>query len=99
MRNTVEGVPLIFYHFHQFQLLDNGSFDRLSTFYTSECAEPADVYEAYEAELKQCLAHVHAIVPDFRRGLKPTQTVFFRRLAQKYAPNVVKNIARYFIKM
>lgn len=94
----VEGVPLIFYHFHQFQLLDNGHFNRLSTFYTSECAEPAEVYEVYEAELKQCLVDVRALLPDFKGGMKPVTRVRGRRFVQQFVPMWVKEIARRFLR-
>jgi hypothetical protein len=94
----VEGAPLVFYHFHQFQLLDNGEFDRLSTFYTSECPEPALVYEAYEAELKTCLRSVREIVPGFKAGLKPVSKVWARRFVQQFVPMWAKEIARRFLR-
>ena len=95
---TVEGSPLIFYHFHQFQLLENGAFDRLSTFYTSECAEPVAVYEAYEHELRECLADVRALLSDFKGGLKPVSRVRARRFVQQFVPIWVKEIARRFFR-
>ena len=98
-RITVEGSPLIFYHFHQFQLLDNGKFDRLSSFYTAECAEPSEIYDIYEKLLKKCLLDVRAIVPDFTGGLKRTQGVSSRRLVQKYIPGFIKNSIRKFIRL
>jgi hypothetical protein len=95
---TVEGSPLIFYHFHQFQLLENGTFDRLSAFYTSECAEPSAVYEAYEGELSKCLADVRVLVPDFKGGLKPVSRVRARRFVQQFVPIWAKEIARRFFR-
>lgn len=95
---TVDGEPLIFYHFHQFQLLDNGKFNRLSTFYTSECPEPSDVYERYEAELQMCLADIRAVVPDFKAGLKPASSVRSRRFIQQFVPMWAKEIARRFLR-
>jgi hypothetical protein len=95
---TVDGAQLIFYHFHQFQLLDNGKFDRLSTFYTSECPEPADVYETYEMTLQHCLQDVREVVPNFKGGLKPAANVMVRRLVQHYVPMWVKEIARRFLR-
>ena len=93
---TVNGAPLIFYHFHQFQLLENGNFDRLSTFYTSECVEPATVYERYEEKLSQCLDIVRALVPDFRAGLRPLSSVRSRRFVQRFVPMGIKEFARRF---
>lgn len=95
---TVEKAPLIFYHFHQFQLLENGKFDRLSNFYTSECQEPNAIYEVYEAELHKYLAAVRAIVPDFNSGLKPIATVRGRRFIQQFVPMWAKEIARRFMR-
>lgn len=95
---TVDYALLIFYHFHQFQLLDNGRFDRLSAFYTSECAEPEAIYEAYEMDLSKCLVDVRVLVPDFRAGLKPGSVVRGRRFIQKYVPMWAKNLARHFLR-
>lgn len=97
-RITVDGLPLIFYHFHQFQLLDNGKFDRLSTFYTAECREPSSVYELYEAELKKTLAEVRSLVPDFKAGLKPVSSVRGRRFLQQFVPMWAKDLARRFLR-
>jgi hypothetical protein len=97
-RITVQGSPLIFYHFHQFQLLDNGSFDRLSTFYTNERDEPESIYATYEADLKARLAEVRRLVPDFKAGLKPVVSVRSRRLIQQFVPFWVKELARRFLR-
>lgn len=67
----VDGRPLIFYHFHQFQILNNGSFDRLSTFYTDVCHEPEMVYRAYESEIRSALDKIRTVSPDFALGMKP----------------------------
>lgn len=95
---TVQGVPLIFYHFHQFQLLGNRGFDRLSTFYTSECAEPGPVYEVYESELKKILGEVRAVAPGFSGGLKPVARVAGRRWVQRFVPRAVKDLLHRFIR-
>lgn len=65
----VNGAPLIFYHFHQLQLLANGGFERLSTFYTDERREPEAVYAAYEVALRRALADVRRLSPGFSAGL------------------------------
>jgi hypothetical protein len=97
-RITVQGSPLIFYHFHQFQLLDNGSFDRLSTFYTNERPEPEPIYATYEADLNARLAEVRRLVPDFKAGLKPVASVRSRRWIQQFVPFWVKELARRFLR-
>lgn len=95
---TVQGTPLIFYHFHQFQLLDNGGFDRLSNFYTSERAEPDAVYATYEADLMLRLSEVRALLPDFKAGLKPAASVRGRRWVQQFVPFWVKEFLRRFMR-
>jgi hypothetical protein len=95
---TVQGAPLIFYHFHQFQLLDNGSFDRLSVFYTSECSESAQVYEVYESTLKEVLAKVREIAPGFSGGLQPVARVAGRRWVQRFVPRPIKDLLHRFIR-
>lgn len=96
---TVEDSPLIFYHFHQFQLLENGRFDRLSTFYTSECKEPEAVYAAYEMALKNVLRGVRKVEPGFSGGLKPVTEVTRRRWIQRFVPHRIKNFLRRFIRV
>jgi len=91
---TVNGVPLLFYHFHQFQLLDNGKFDRLSTFYTSECQEPLTVYEAYETTLRSTLQDVRVVAPGFSAGLKPAAQIAGRRWIQRFVPRRIKEVLR-----
>lgn len=97
-RITIEGNPLIFYHFHQFQLLDNGGFDRLSDFYTTECQEPVAVYEIYERELKAITGEVRKLVPRFKSGFKSAWSLRKRRFVQRYIPMWVKDFARQYIR-
>ena len=94
----VNNEPLIFYHFHQFQLLDNGKFDRLSLFYTSICKEPEEVYSKYEKELARALIEVRNIIPGFSGGLSPAIRVSRRRWLQAHIPFGVKEIAKKLIR-
>lgn len=93
-RHLVNGAPLVFYHFHQFQLLDNGRFSRLSNYYTAERKEPEGVYADYEAELKRVVARAQAIEPGFVRGLKPAAQIASRRWIQNFLPKPVKAFMR-----
>lgn len=95
---TVEGEPLIFYHFHQFQLLNNGKFDRMSNFYTYECPEPSAIYERYESKLNACLLEIRAIKSDFNAGLKSALKVKSRRIIQQYIPMWAKELARLLVR-
>lgn len=89
---TVDGLPVIFYHFHQFQLLSNGSVDRLSAFYTVEMPEPDAVYSAYEAALREVVGEVTRVAPGFRAGFKPVHRVVLRRWAQLFMPRPIRHI-------
>lgn len=94
----VDGWPLIFYHFHQFQLLTNGGYDRLSTSYTSDRAEPELVYSQYELHLAKALAEVRVFVPKFSGGLKIPSQVTGRRWIHKYVPRWAKDAIRRFTR-
>lgn len=94
----VDGALLIFYHFRQFQLLDNGSFDRLWSFYISECTEPVTVYESYEAELRECLSIVQAVDLSFSSDLRSVLRVTGRRFVPNFVPMWAKDIACRFLR-
>lgn len=95
---TVDGAPLIFYHFHQFQLLSNGSFDRLSGSYRSMGAEPNLVYESYEAALMGILQEVRGLRPGFSAGMKPVLRIKSQRLVQYLLPQSLKQLLKKIIK-
>ncbi|MBX4930019.1 hypothetical protein HJA98_30105 [Rhizobium binae] len=97
-RIEVDGSPLIFYHFHQFQLLANGVFDRLSTFYTNVRAEPDAVYKAYEHAVMRALEEIRTISPGFSGGLRPVVLVLARRWVQRHVPLPVKRFLHHFIR-
>lgn len=93
----VDDALLIFYHFHQFQLLDNGKFDRLSSFYSSECLEPQAVYEAYEATLQTALREVRAVLPGFSGGLKSAAKLARRVWLGRLVPRRIKKFVRWLL--
>jgi hypothetical protein len=90
----VDGQPLIFYHFHQFQLLNNGGFDRLSTFYTSVRAEPEALYLQYENYLGATLERVRMLYPAFSGGLKSGSSVAGHRWVHRYFPRWLKDLIK-----
>ena len=95
---TVDGVPMVFYHFHQFQLLSNGSFDRLSGSYKAMGPEPRQVYEAYEHALTAVLREVRTVRPGFSAGMKPVLRVKSQRLVQYLLPQPLKQFLKKIIK-
>lgn len=94
----VDDHPLIFYHFHQFQLLDNGGFDRLSSSYTAEMAPPEEVYHLYEQSLLSVVSEVQRLVPGFTRGMKSTAYIRSRRWAHRFLPRRMKELLKLIVK-
>ena len=91
---TVDGAPLVFYHFHQFQLLEGGRFDRLSESYIADRREPDAVYTTYEQALREAMVQVRQHVPDCAWGIKSAAHVTSRRLVQRFVPRPVKELLR-----
>ena len=89
---TVNKFQLIFYHFHQFQLLSNGRFDRISSLYTIEFPEPDAIYIKYEKSILEALIQIRKISPNFSRGLKDPKLIMSRRIIQRYVPRAIRNI-------
>lgn len=90
--------PLIFYHFHQFQILENGSFNRLSSFYTEEAPAPDLIYSRYELAINETISDLRTYFPNFFSGFKSIKLVYLRRLAQKILPTWVKRSLQIFIR-
>jgi Glycosyl transferase family 8 len=95
---TVNGFPLIFYHFHQFQLLSNGKFDRLSNAYKILGPEPKKVYEIYEHAIAKTLLQVRRLDPQFAYGIRPYMKVKSQRIAQMFLSDGLKAWMKKFIK-
>ena len=91
---AVDSAPLVFYHFHQFQILQGGRFDRLSASYIESRKEPESVYAAYEAELRKTIADVQQRMPGFAFGIKSATHVNSRRWVQRFMPRPVKELMR-----
>lgn len=94
---TVDGAPLIFYHFHQFQILLNGGFDRVSSFYTSEQSIPEPIYCLYESKVAEILEELIVIDPKFSGGLQKVSSTKLRRLMQKFCPRLIRELLHKLI--
>lgn len=86
----VDGVPLIFYHFHQFQILSNGRFNRISGAYKRLGREPESVYVEYEEAISCTLEDVRRIRPGFSSGIKPALKTYAQSFAQAVLPTLIK---------
>ena len=95
---SVDGAPLIFYHFHQFQLLDDGSFHRLGSAYLRDGNEPEVVYAAYEKALTEAIAEVRVVASEFSVGMKSTLQVNSRKWIRNYVPRHIKEALKRIVK-
>jgi hypothetical protein len=93
----VDGYRLIFYHFHQFQMLKNGGSNWLSSFYTSEQPAPEMIYLPYENTLTKVFKELRRLQPDFEAGLKRSLGINSRRVVQKYFPRWIRQLAHKFL--
>lgn len=90
----VDDVPLIFYHFHQFQILTGGRYDYMSTVYSAGSPIPREIYAQYEGAIAGALMRVRAMEPGFNAGIRPAAAVLTRRAFQKFVPVGIKNVLR-----
>jgi hypothetical protein len=91
-------VPLIFFHFHQFQLIDDGSFYRLSPYYAEEASAPELIYGLYESAMRDMVRTIQTHRPEFSKGMKSHAQVYSRRWIQTYVPRSVKELLKKFIR-
>lgn len=87
----VDAVPLVFYHFHQFQILEGGRFDYCSSNYSQDAAPPELIYGRYREAVSATLADVRRLDPAFNFGIRAASAVSLRRFAQRFLPLRVRN--------
>lgn len=97
-RISVDGEPLIFYHFHQFQLLSNGGFDRLSAYYSQSGPVPSAIYAVYEKRIRSVMTDLRRIQPGFAGGVHPFLRVKVHRLVQRFAFERLKRLMKKFVR-
>jgi hypothetical protein len=73
-RTLVDNVPLIFYHFHQFQILTEGSYDFGDKgIYQLTPENIALIYQPYIQEIERSIAGVRRVDQQFNYGFKPVE--------------------------
>ena len=87
---------LIFYHFHQFQILKKNKFFRLGEIYTSYKKEPDAIYKRYEEQLISSLKRIREIDVDFDCGIIKNHN-FFKQKITLFIPRILKNLVRRFL--
>lgn len=91
-------VPLIFFHFHQFQLIEDGSYYRLSPYYQNEGPPLELIYGQYESAMSDMVMAIQTRRPGFSSGMKSNTQVHSRRWVQAYVPRVIKELLKKFIR-
>lgn len=83
--------PLVFYHFHQLQLFEDGSADWMSETYANGRHRPALIYERYLLALQASLESARAVAPSFSGGFVGGRKAKLRRWAQNRLPRWLKD--------
>ena len=92
----INGDKLIFYHFHQFQILNNNKFFRLGNIYTTKKKEPESVYARYEMQLINSLNQIRNFDKNFTSGIVNSNHGFKDKI-KLLIPRKIKNFIRKFI--
>jgi len=93
----VNEVQLIFYHFHQFTIMNDGSFDRISKLYSKGGPLPDFIYSRYENEILSAVKDINKHVDGYLSCMKSPFIVSFKRFIQELFPLWMKSIMRRFI--
>ena len=92
----INNKKLIFYHFHQFQILKKNKFYRLGEIYTSYKKEPDSIYKRYEEQLISSLNQIREIDEGFDCGINSNQNFFISKI-KLFMPRFLKNLIRRFL--
>ena len=93
---TINGEDLIFYHFHQFQILKNYKFFRLGEIYTSNKKEPESIYEIYEKNILSTISDIRKVDKDFSDGIIKNRIILKEKI-KYFVPRKIKNLLRRFL--
>ena len=88
---------LIFYHFHQFQIIDLNIYDRMSSVYSLYMPPPDLIYEPYESAITSTIKDIRLVCPRYSIGFKSSTKLKLQRLAQRSLSQGLKEkIKKYF---
>jgi len=91
---NVNNEILIFYHFHQFQILSGGRFDHVSNTYLNGGPVPLLIYHRYESALNEVFFKIRTLDPCFAGGVRPVSMIRVRRMVQDFLPAGIKTFLR-----
>ncbi len=94
----VGNMPLIFFHFHQFQLLNNGSASFMSETYLNGRDVPMDVYAPYLSAIQQKMGVLRGIDASFASGISDARRIQLRRAVQAWVPTRLKGWLKRFVR-
>ena len=92
-RININGTNLIFYHFHQFQILKKNKFFRLGEIYSSYKKEPNEIYKRYEEQLISSLKQIREIDEFFNCGINTSHN-YFKEQIKLVIPRFLKDFIR-----
>ncbi len=92
----INNQKLIFYHFHQFQIINKNKFYRLGETYTKIKKEPDLIYEIYEKEIKESIEFIKKFDMRFNFGMNKKNIIFKNRI-KKLIPIKFKKLIRRFL--
>ena len=68
-RVTINGQPLIFYHYHGYKMIEDGGFTAMPRVYMDNEVIPYSIYEPYRRALWKAASDVQVIIPNFIEGI------------------------------
>jgi hypothetical protein len=69
-RIHIDGMPLIFFHFHKFRILTARRFSEVSPMYAESSGLPKPIFDEYSRSLREVLKAVRRIEPRFSSGIE-----------------------------
>ncbi len=92
----INNQKLIFYHFHQFQILNRNKFYRIGETYTNIKKEPNLIYEIYEKEIKKSIGLIRQFDIRFNYGIY-NKNILFKNKLKNIIPKRIKELIKRFL--
>lgn len=91
----IDSVPLIFYHFHQFRVLEGKRYFYASQEYLLGKPIPRKIYALYKVEIESCYEEVRRSFPDFSFGMEESYwRMYLKESVRRIFPVPVKNLIK-----
>ena len=93
----VDSLPVIFYHYHGYRMLEDGGFTPMPQIYMETTAIPYLLYEPYRIALWQSLGRIREQVPNFICGLYETSPLVSQTVVSGIDP-VQRSVAQRILR-